>query len=1081
MNILAVYPGRFQPFHKGHGKVYKWLKSKFGNATIATSNKVEAPKSPFNFEEKKKMMTLAGVTPSDVQQVANPYIAREILRQHDPKTTVLVFAVSEKDMQEDPRFSFKPTRSGKPGYLQPFPKDGKNLEPFGDPERPKGYVIVTPTFQFEVLGEPMKSATELRKQFANADHETQKKIIKDLFGKYDSSVHKLMDEKIKAMVKEAKSFTTLRNQLNEEITHKDFGPMLDSFVSFASDELGLESLPNIKYQSQKDTDRSFGGYNPSTNELVIATMNRHPMDIFRTIAHELVHHKQNGEGRIKNVAKEGADGSDIENEANATAGKIMRAFGRNNPNMFKKSPLVEEVLDEGIYDPSTLKAVFIAGGPGSGKDYILKQTMMGHGLTEINSDNAFEYLLGKEGLDPKMPESEKELREPVRGRSKVSTKKKQRLNLIGRKGIIINGTGDDVEKYARLKKKLELLGYDTMMVFVNTSNEVSKQRNIDRGAGGGREVPEKIRQQKWDDAQASRPAYEEMFGKDKFVAIDNSIDARKAGPEVAAAIQAKLDMVWKMIRKFTTSPPKENQATQKWTSKQMAQTGATQLQKPNVAASISRPSRVTPASADDMAQAAALGLTYYGFGRFGKNINGKNVVTHTVQNGKLVPKQRPMAEAFVPGGPAPTQGQIAMNVRQKNPTVGANPTLPGAGARSPVNRMADTARSFNRLNRATPSIQKAIGESEETIGEDLRKWFKEKWVRMDTKGNIKGDCAREPGEGKPKCLPMEKAKSMSKSERAKSARRKRREDPVADRSGKGEKPVNVQTESYITEKNVPTNPELWARAKSMAKQKFDVYPSAYANGWASKWYKSKGGGWKSVNEAEEDIPMSKKRKPKRNMISDIDEAFDAFINTPSNREWGKTSTVEIYSKGTPGQWNTKPPEKKKKKLKEAQPALGYEFGNNGLGPTYGITNSPSLMGGYALGVTIPMNEQSQKKNIGEFRDMVNLMGTVPNQGKEEVEEEKDPRLVRAGVEGFNKPKRTPGHPTKSHIVVAKVGDIIKTIRFGQQGAETAGAPKEGESDRMKAKRKSFKSRHSRNIARGPISAAYWADKVKWEE
>jgi hypothetical protein len=91
----------------------------------------------------------------------------------------------------------------------------------------------------------------------------------------------------------------------------------------------------------------------------------------------------------------------------------------------------------------------------------------------------------------------------------------------------------------------------------------------------------------------------------------------------------------------------------------------------------------------------------------------------------------------------------------------------------------------------------------------------------------------------------------------------------------------------------------------------------------------------------------------------------------------------------------------------------------------------------------------------------------------------DPRLKRAGVSGFNKPKRTPNHPTKSHIVVAKSGDQVKTIRFGEQGAKTAGAPKAGESDRMKKKRASFKARHSKNIAKGKMSAAYWADKVKW--
>ena len=91
----------------------------------------------------------------------------------------------------------------------------------------------------------------------------------------------------------------------------------------------------------------------------------------------------------------------------------------------------------------------------------------------------------------------------------------------------------------------------------------------------------------------------------------------------------------------------------------------------------------------------------------------------------------------------------------------------------------------------------------------------------------------------------------------------------------------------------------------------------------------------------------------------------------------------------------------------------------------------------------------------------------------------DPRLARAGVSRYNQCKRTPNHPKKSHVVVAKEGDKIKTIRFGEQGAKTAGKPKAGESDKMKAKRKSFKSRHGKNIAKGKMSAAYWADKCKW--
>ena len=92
---------------------------------------------------------------------------------------------------------------------------------------------------------------------------------------------------------------------------------------------------------------------------------------------------------------------------------------------------------------------------------------------------------------------------------------------------------------------------------------------------------------------------------------------------------------------------------------------------------------------------------------------------------------------------------------------------------------------------------------------------------------------------------------------------------------------------------------------------------------------------------------------------------------------------------------------------------------------------------------------------------------------------KDPRLAKAGVDGYNKPKRTPNHPTKSHVVVAKEGDKVKLIRFGEQGADTAGKPKENESKAMKAKRKAFKARHAKNIAKGKMSAAWWSNKLKW--
>ena len=148
------------------------------------------------------------------------------------------------------------------------------------------------------------------------------------------------------------------------------------------------------------------------------------------------------------------------------------------------------------------------------------------------------------------------------------------------------------------------------------------------------------------------------------------------------------------------------------------------------------------------------------------------------------------------------------------------------------------------------------------LQEELRKWFSKTdpsgdWKRINSKGEAIGPCAREPGEPKPKCMSRAKRESLTKKERASAVRAKRKHDPDPERKGS---PINVsnfgkgkisEDMENLNEKNVPTNPELWSRAKSLARSKFDVYPSAYANGWASKWYKGKGGSWKSVSEESE--------------------------------------------------------------------------------------------------------------------------------------------------------------------------------------------------------------------------------------
>ena len=188
--LLMIYGGRFQPFHKGHKAVYDYLISKYDNVYIATSNKIDLPRSPFSFEEKKKMMELTGMDTTNVVLTKSPYQAMEITQNFDPENTILMFAVSEKDMAEDPRFSFKPKKDGSPSYFQSA-KDG-NLETMDK----HGYIITVPTFKFKVLGKPMTSSTEIRSSFANMNTNTKKQLITDLFGNYSDEVFNLMSSKI---------------------------------------------------------------------------------------------------------------------------------------------------------------------------------------------------------------------------------------------------------------------------------------------------------------------------------------------------------------------------------------------------------------------------------------------------------------------------------------------------------------------------------------------------------------------------------------------------------------------------------------------------------------------------------------------------------------------------------------------------------------------------------------------------------------------------------------------------------------------------------------------------------------------
>lgn len=303
--------------------------------------------------------------------------------------------------------------------------------------------------------------------------------------------------------------------------------------------------------------------------------------------------------------------------------------------MRKHTSVLEEetqLLTEGVHDASIFKAVFLAGGSGSGKDFILKKALDGHGLVEINSDKALEFLMDKHNLDKKMPEHEHRRRDEVRGKAKSMTELRQRFAIEGRNGIIINSTSADAKKLKRIKDMVDELGYDSKMVFVDVSDDVSRQRNVERGQRGGRMVPEKIRSQKWKEAQDARVEFSKLFGTDNYHEIDNNEDLRaNLDPEVHKAKGKELLDLFKTIKKFTQTEPKHPKA-QEWIQSNLGKLAKKPIGNKKQQASTTPPSDQSEAAK----QAREMGLQYYGFGRYGKN--GK--ITHFSLHDKLVEKSK---------------------------------------------------------------------------------------------------------------------------------------------------------------------------------------------------------------------------------------------------------------------------------------------------------------------------------------------------------------------------------------------------------------------------------------------------------
>jgi len=214
--------------------------------------------------------------------------------------------------------------------------------------------------------------------------------------------------------------------------------------------------------------------------------------------------------------------------------------------------IISQIIDEGPNDPHIFKAIFMAGGPGSGKSFVSGKLLKGTGLRTVNSDDIYEYMMGKENLplDPETifsPQGQE-----IRNKAKAITQRKQASHIEGRLGLVIDGTGKDVAKIKRASEALRSLGYETMMIFVNTSLDVAQQRNQQRP----RSLDPKEVEKMWNAVQQNIMAFQQVFGTGNFIVVDNS--GGLEDPERAANFRE----VEKDLHRFLDTPPRMPQAKQ---------------------------------------------------------------------------------------------------------------------------------------------------------------------------------------------------------------------------------------------------------------------------------------------------------------------------------------------------------------------------------------------------------------------------------------------------------------------------------------------------------------------------------------
>jgi len=241
---------------------------------------------------------------------------------------------------------------------------------------------------------------------------------------------------------------------------------------------------------------------------------------------------------------------------------ILKKYSKATVWFIDASGLQEDVVAEGVNDPGIFKAVFTAGGPGSGKTFIAEKALLGHGFKVVNSDILFEYLMLKNNLELKMGQmtsDERERRDFERDKAKALTQKLQYRYIHGRLGLIVEGTGKNYEKAQRLNEELSTLGYETKMLFVNTDLNAALERNDERP----RSIEKEIVKKSWSDVQRNMGRFQGLFGQANFYLIDNSSNWTPAKETWLTK------NVWQPINAWSKQLP-NNSAAKEWIVSQRA-------------------------------------------------------------------------------------------------------------------------------------------------------------------------------------------------------------------------------------------------------------------------------------------------------------------------------------------------------------------------------------------------------------------------------------------------------------------------------------------------------------------------------